>query len=169
MADPVEEFQEYRDELLEALSGREPLSILRDNLGALDELAKDNSEEELARAPAAGEWSALETIRHLVDTELVYGVRVRMIVTQDRPVIVGYDQDAWMNRFGKTDVGAADLIAQLRALRESNLEVYESLTKEELDRVGLHTERGEESVRYMIELLGGHDIIHFEQMKAALK
>jgi hypothetical protein len=168
MADPVEEFQQYRDELMEALAGREPLSVLRENLSTIDELAARYSAEDLARPPAPGEWSALQTIRHLVDTELVYGVRARMMVTQDRPVIVGYDQDAWMNRFGGSTISANDLIAQFRLLRESNLAVYESLAEEELDRIGLHTERGEESVRYMIELLGGHDIMHLNQIKKAL-
>jgi hypothetical protein len=168
MADPVEEFELYRKELLDALGGRDPLEVLRENLAVIDQIGARLDDEALRRSPAPGEWSALDTIRHLVDTELVYGVRIRMVVTQDKPVLVGYDQDAWTNRFQSSETTAAELISQLRVLRESNLAVYGSLSDEEFDRVGLHTERGEESARYMLELLGGHDIIHVRQIEAAL-
>jgi hypothetical protein len=169
MTDPVEEFELYRKELLEALDGREPLPILRDNIGVIDELLAQHSEEDFVKKPAEGEWSAVEVLRHLVDTELVHGVRIRMIVTQDKPVIVGYDQDAWMNRFGAIETAPTQLADHLRTLRQSNLSIYQTLTEEELDRIGLHTERGEESARILLQLLGGHDVLHVEQMRRALE
>ena len=169
MTDPVEEFEKYRDELLDALDGREPLPILRDNIGVIDELLSQHSEESFVKKPADGEWSALEVMKHLVDTELVHGVRIRMIVTQDKPVIVGYDQDAWMNRFGAIETTPHVLADQLRTLRQSNLSIYQALTEDELDRIGLHTERGEESARFLLQLLGGHDVLHVEQMRRALE
>jgi len=37
-----------------------------------------------------------------------------------------------------------------------------------LDRVGMHAERGEESVRNMIRLYAGHDLVHLAQVRRIL-
>jgi hypothetical protein len=35
----------------------------------------------------------------------------------------------------------------------------------DLDRVGVHAERGEESVRHMMRLYAGHDLAHLRQIE----
>ena len=49
----------------------------------------------LRRPEAPGKWSATEVVQHLADSELVLGFRMRMILTEDRPALQGYDQDRW--------------------------------------------------------------------------
>lgn len=39
------------------------------------------------------------------------------------------------------------------------------LTDEELDRQCMHSERGEESVRYIVKLLAAHDLVHLNQIE----
>src|SRR5512132_3531653 len=95
MPDPVTEFEEYRQELLGLLGDDDPVAVLRTTLDAVNELAGG----ELGRRPAPGEWSPAETLSHLADSDLMVNVRVRMIVTQDQPQLVGYDQQAWTARF----------------------------------------------------------------------
>ena len=43
-----------------------------------------------------------------------------MIVTQDRPALVGYDQEAWTSRFGGLDPDPHDTIDRWQALRRAN-------------------------------------------------
>jgi hypothetical protein len=38
------------------------------------------------------------------------------------------------------------------------------LTPEQKQRVGVHAERGEESVEHLIRLYAGHDILHLNQI-----
>ena len=90
-----------------------------------------------------------------------------MIITADRPPIVGYDQDAWVERFSELD-DAQQTFALWRQLREANVRLYSSLKPEELAMVGLHTERGEESVDLMVRMLAGHDLMHLEQLQSCL-
>ena len=55
--------------------------------------------------------------------------------------------------------------------RAANLAWVQSLSDEELDRAGIHEERGEESVRRIVKLLAAHDIVHcrqIERIKAVL-
>lgn len=167
MADPVEEFEKYREELLEGLGDRDPVDVLRSSLDEAVALVDGKSPEDLARQPSDGGWSAHQVLAHLCDSDFVYGVRIRMVLTADRPPIVGYDQDAWVKRFGALD-DPQETFALWRQLREANLRLYSSVTREESQMVGVHTERGEESVDLMLRMLGGHDLMHLDQLKRCL-
>jgi hypothetical protein len=169
MADPVTEFEMYRQELLTALGEDDPVAVLRTTLDEIPRLVGDASNERLQRPPAPGEWSAREVLSHLADADLMAGARVRMIVTQDRPTLVGYDQDAWTARFGTLEADAAETVALWRALRLANVRIFESLSDAEWARVGVHSERGEESALLTVQLMAGHDRVHFDQVRRCLR
>ena len=64
-----------------------------------------------------------------------------------------------------------DTLAELRALRGRNLRLFRALGEEELDRYGIHAERGRESVRHIRALIAAHDLVHrnqIERIKRAL-
>jgi hypothetical protein len=168
MADPVTEFELYRQELLAALGGDDPVAVLRSTLDEIPRLVSAATAEELVRPPAPGEWSPRDVLNHLADSDLVHCTRLRMMITQDRPVLVGYDQEAWTRRFGDLDATPRETVERWRALRQTNLRMYASLTDDEWQRVGVHSERGEESVRLHVELLAGHDRMHLDQFRRGL-
>jgi hypothetical protein len=167
MPDPVSEFEEYRQELLGLLGGDDPVAVLRVTLDEVQRLASSATEADLNRASAPGEWSPAEVLSHLADSDLMVNVRVRMIVTQDRPRLVGYDQSAWTARFGGIDSATA-ILERWRVLREANVGMLETLTEDEWERVGMHTERGPESARLTVQLMAGHDRMHLAQIRRGL-
>jgi hypothetical protein len=167
-ADPVTEFERYREEILAALGGREPVAVLRGTLEDVRALTAEAPTERLARSPGPGEWSPWQVLHHFVDSDMVFGVRSRMVVTQAQPTLVGYDQEAWNERFHRLDPDPRDTLRLWMALRESNLRLCESLTEVEWARTGLHTERGEETLRVLVELLAGHDLVHVDQLRRGL-
>lgn len=168
MADPVEEFDAYRQELLDALGGRDPIEVMREGLKIVRELVATAPMDSLSKPPAPGEWSAHQVLQHLADTEFVYGFRSRMILTHDKPLLVSYDQNSWVDRFAGLDEDPFRALDFLRVLREGNVRIYQSMTEEEKDRTGIHSDWGEISIRTILEMLGGHSIIHVEQMRRAL-
>src|SRR5262249_24379786 len=92
------EVEEGRQELLGLLGlvGQDDrVAVLRTTLLEVQRMSEHASEVELNRSPLPGEWSPREVLSHLADSDLMVNVRVRMIVTQDRPQLVGYDQEAW--------------------------------------------------------------------------
>ena len=169
MADPVTEFELYREEILAALGGRDPVAVLGATVDEVDRLASGVDADRLRRSPGPGEWSPWQVLSHLTDSDLMAGVRVRMIVTQDRPMLVGYDQEAWTARFSGLDTDVRETIERWRVLRQANVRMFESLTPQEWQRVGVHTERGEESARLTVQLMAGHDRIHLAQFKRAVE
>ena len=55
-----------------------------------------------------------------------------------------------------------------RAMRAVNLLLVGQATEAEWQRVGLHGERGEESVADMVRLYAGHDLAHRAQIERIL-
>lgn len=122
----------------------------------------------LRKRPDDGEWSALQILTHLADAEMVYGVRVRLILTVERPWISAYDQDSWADRFVELEQDAKDTVHRWRILRDANLRVFASLQPADWERSGMHAERGEESVALIAEHLADHDRAHLAQLRRAL-
>jgi hypothetical protein len=159
----------YVRALLEVLGDREPLKVLAELDGWLDRRFAGVPEAALKRPEAPGKWSAADVVQHLADSELVLGFRMRMILTEDRPAIQGYDQDKWATTLRYSDVPLAEARAQLRALRTANLRVLDRLGPAEMERVGRHSERGPESLAHLIKLMGAHDLVHRRQIDRVLK
>ncbi len=150
--------------LIELLGSREPLKVMASTSDALHE-ATNGFSREFARIPEAEEkWSVVEVIQHLADSEIVYGYRMRLIVAEDKPNIPGYDQNAWAANLRYNDVEMGDALEDFLAMRAMNLRWLRSLSDDELDRWGLHSERGEESVRHIAKLLAAHDLVHLNQI-----
>jgi hypothetical protein len=51
--------------------------------------------DELTTRPFPGGWSAAEIVHHLADSEMISAIRLRTLIAEQRPVIHGYDQEAF--------------------------------------------------------------------------
>lgn len=163
--------ERYVERLLRLLGDRDPLVVQAELVPALERLTDGLSDAALREREAPGKWSILEVIRHLADTELVYRYRMRMSVAQPGSPIPAYDQDAWADGLRYNEEGLDGALAELEGLRSLNLAWIRGLSDDELDRAGVHEERGPESVRRIVALLAAHDLVHrrqIERIKAAV-
>jgi hypothetical protein len=161
----VEEASDYTAAVLGLLGDRDPLDVLRTTAPALRSLVGATAPHLLRAPEAPGKWSMAMVAQHLADSELVWGWRVRLILAQDRPVITGYDQDAWATRLRYDEVAIEDALDDFERLRGSNLRLLARMPEADRQRVGLHAERGEESIALLIRLYAGHDILHLRQIE----
>lgn len=154
----------YVSAILDLLGDREPIAVLRATPGELARIVESTTEDVLQRPEAPGKWSMRQVLAHLADSDLVWGWRLRLILSQDRPPLTGYDQDAWANRLGYADVPARQSVEMFGVLRRANLGLLERATPADLERVGVHVERGEERLSHQLKLYAGHDLLHLSQL-----
>jgi hypothetical protein len=155
----------YVAALLDLLGDNDPVVILQQMPVALERFLGTVPEDIITRPEAPGKWSIRDVIQHLADSEVVGGFRLRMILAHDRPSLVGYDQDLWASRLRYVDVHVRDALQQFTALRQANVRLWERLGPADLTRVGLHSERGEESLEHMRRLYAAHDLLHLRQLE----
>lgn len=162
---------DYTRRLLSLLGDRDPLEVQRELVPWLRAAVEGLDDATLRRPEAPGKWSVLAVVRHLADSELVYRYRMRLIVAQPGVAVPAYDQDAWATGLRYDEDSVEDALAELEALRGADLAWLAGLDDEELERSGVHAERGPESVRHIVRLLAAHDLVHrrqIERIKAAV-
>jgi hypothetical protein len=80
------------------------------------------------------------------------------------PAITGFDQDLWADRLDYAGADPNESLETFAVLRRDNLRLIERASPEDLQRAGVHAERGEESVGYLVRLYAGHDLMHLAQI-----
>jgi hypothetical protein len=154
----------YRANLFRLLGDREPLAVLAQTAAVLTELVRRNAADTLRTRPFEGKWTPNEVIGHLVDSEWVYGYRLRLVLCEDNPAILGTRQDAWVAGQRHNEREPTDLVDVFRMLRQLNLASWQRLSPADLHRCGRHNERGSESLAVMLAMMAGHDLSHLDQI-----
>jgi hypothetical protein len=158
----------YQDKLTAWVAGRDPLQLLSETPYALRRIVTAHPREVLCTRPFPGKWTPTEIIGHLLDSEFVLGYRTRLILCEERPTILGMDQDLWVAGQRHNERDPVELCDMFTSLRNCNLTQWRRVRPIELERVGLHNERGPESLALMIRMEAGHDLSHLDQIRRYL-
>ncbi len=141
-------------------------SVLRTTPSRWTALAESIEPELMHRAPAPGEWSAVECLRHLVEAEReVFPVRVeRFLQGKD---FDAFNPDAEVAE-ARAAIDATRLAGEFELLRAASLQLLSRLGHADLDRTALHPELGRVTLRELIQEWAGHDLMHTVQAERAL-
>lgn len=119
----------------------------------------------LRRPPAQGEWSALDCLRHVLDTERsVFPVRTRAFLAGER--FPAFDPDAQGSQ--AEDLSPSELATQFGRARAASLALYDTLTPADLSRTAIHAELGTVTLEEMLHEWAAHDLMHTVQAERAL-
>lgn len=158
----------YRRKLDGLLAGRDPLAVMSETVPAVRAMVRDKPASAFRQRPFPGKWTPNEIVGHLGDAEWAMGYRTRTVLGDDRPRLTGYDQERWVAEQRHNEREPSELVELFAALRGANLAYWKRLTPAQLERVGLHSERGEESLGLMLRMLAGHDLSHLDQLRRYL-
>jgi hypothetical protein len=116
--------------------------------------------------PAPGEWSAHEVIHHCADSEANAHLRLRYLLAEKDPLIVGYDQAEWARalEYGRRPLAPA--LATVVAVRANTVPLLRALPESAWNRSGRHTESGTYTVEGWLGLYAEHLEIHARQIEA---
>ena len=156
---------DYIEAVLALVGDRDPVEILEELPAASRGVVRGATPEELTSPEAEGKWSMVEVLAHLADSELVWAYRLRMVLAEADPVLTGYDQDRWAKYLSYRERDCESVLEEIEFSRGRNLSLLKGLSEEELERSGRHSERGSETVRHMIRLYAGHDLVHRRQLE----
>lgn len=124
------------------------------------------TDAELDARPAPEEWTAREIVHHLADSEMTSAIRLRRLLAEENPTIVGYDQEEFARRLRYDRPLEGSLLA-FKGARESTVPLLRTLTEEEWNRAGTHTESGPYSVETWLHIYVAHGQDHAEQIRRA--
>ena len=63
-----------------------------DGPAQLRRVVADLNPQQLEARPVPGKWSTLEVVCHLVDSEQAWCHRMKRVIAEERPLLIGYDE-----------------------------------------------------------------------------
>ena len=161
----AERAEQYIEAVLGLVGDRDPFEVLSSTVSWCTECTAGLPRKQLDIPESPGKWSIVAVLQHLADAELVWGSRLRKVLAEDRPALGGFDQDLWAERMDYAGANREQALDLFRSLRAANLRLLEGASDEDLNRKGVHAERGEETLFHMIRLYAGHDLVHRRQLR----
>jgi hypothetical protein len=124
------------------------------------------TDAELEAREAPGEWSPREIVHHLADSEMTSALRLRLLIAQDAPTLLGYDQEAFVRHL-YPDRPIAPSLAAFEAARAATAPILRRLSEEQWRRAGTHSESGRYTVEDWLRIYGVHAHDHADQIRRA--
>jgi uncharacterized damage-inducible protein DinB len=158
--------QQYTERVVSLTKGQEPLRVQRSTAKKLAAAIKGLNKRQLTKRPAPDKWSIGEILAHLADAEVAGSWRLRLILGKNSTPIEAFDQDVWAKTFNYQKRDPRQSLETFRALRENNLLLLKSVSKELWENYGMHSERGKETISHVVRMFAGHDVNHLRQIEA---
>ena len=131
--------------------------LLREAWGSVPEEARQ-------WRPGPGKWSAHEVVVHCADSETNAAGRIRYLLAEKDPRIIGYDQDRWAELLDYHSLAVEPAFQAIEAVRRNTLPLLRRLTDAQLAIMGHHTESGPYGVADWIRTYGEHLHVHVRQI-----
>lgn len=125
----------------------------------------DFPREQLTAKPIPGKWSACEIVHHLADSEMRAAVRLRQLLTEDRPLIQPYDQDVYAARLNYNARDIAPALEAFRGARSTTAQLLAHMTVEDWAREGTHPEHPRYTADNWLEIYAAHAHNHAAQIR----
>ena len=115
--------------------------------------------------PAPDRWSVHEIVQHCADSETTASTRIRFLVGEEQPTIMGYDQDRWAKHLDYARLPLEPALAQLDAVHAWTTALLRQLPESAWSRTGTHSESGHYTAAKWLEIYAGHLETHVRQIE----
>jgi hypothetical protein len=109
-------------------------------------------------------WCIRDVLIHLADTELVRAVRFRIMLTEDAPALLPFDEALWKRKLNYLWRSPEAAISLFQQTRFSNGELLRECDLRGWERKATHPDRGEISIAGLVRIGADHVDEHIAQI-----
>jgi uncharacterized damage-inducible protein DinB len=88
--------------------------------------------EQLTARPVAGKWSALEVLCHLADFDPILADRMKRILAEDKPALLGADHERFVKALAYHERDPEEELAVIEQTRRQMARILRTLPEEAL-------------------------------------
>jgi uncharacterized damage-inducible protein DinB len=114
------------------------------------------SREQLTARPVPGKWSTLEVICHLADCEPILADRMKRVIAEERPTLLGADETRFAAALAYHDRELEEELAVIEKTRQQLARILRKQPDTTLERVGVHSERGPRTLEELLTTATNH-------------
>jgi hypothetical protein len=126
----------------------------------LREAVAGMTREQLTARPVPGKWSTLEVVCHLADFEPVLADRMKRVIAEERPTLLGADETRYAATLAYHQRELEEELAIVEKTRRQLARILRTLPDDALARVGVHNERGPRSLEQLLTGATNHIMHH---------
>lgn len=145
-------------------SAEDLIELLKSTPVVVRALFRGIDDKTARNAPDGGDWSPVEIAAHLADADQRAIERVELMVTQEKPLIEGYDQLELAERRGYRDMALSEQLDRFERLRTDRVAALTVLSPIQWERTGDHNEAGVMTIRELTMWMIMHDTDHLVQI-----
>ncbi len=149
------EYDEYFSQYVSLVPEADIRDTLEKQLGELTDMVSRIPPGREKFRYAAEKWSIREVLGHLIDAERIFGHRAFCISRGERANLPSFDENIYVGASRYDERSLADLLAELTALRTSQLQLYRWLAAKDWMRIGTAGDNPV-SVRALAYITAGH-------------
>jgi hypothetical protein len=103
-----------------------------------------------------GRWSIQQVVIHTMDSDLVSIDRLKRMIAEDNPTLIGYDENKFVQNLFYDEQPAEDAVQVVDLARKSFAKVLRKLPESAFARAGTHNERGRMTVESYLNAATDH-------------
>ncbi len=135
----------------------------------LKETIKELNDVQLDTQYRPSGWTIRQVVHHLPDSHLNAYIRMKLAVTEDKPVIKPYEESKWAELPDAITAPADLSLMLIESLHKRWVIFLRALTPEQLKRTFIHPEMGERAVDDTIGMYAWHCEHHFAHIKGLIE
>jgi uncharacterized damage-inducible protein DinB len=155
-------------ELISTEDRRYAIITLAEMPELLREALRDLDDEQVSSPYREGGWTVRQLVHHIADSHMTAFLRVRKALTEDWPVVAGYDEKAFATLADAT-APAEWSLEIIESVHARWVMLLQSLTEEQSHRGFKHGERGPMTLDYATLLYAWHSQHHVAHITALRK
>ena len=131
---------------------------------ALAEAVSGLSDKQLDTPTGEGKWTMRQLTHHIADANMNACTRMKLIITENKPILKPYDQDQWSNLTDcKTSPIDSSLIL-IKGLHARWTQFMRSLPESSWTREGIHLENGKVTLFDLLKTYSKHGDLHLQHI-----
>lgn len=150
------------------MTRQEKIELYRRGPARLKEALSKVPHEALKWRPGPDQWSVHEVICHCADSETNAAARIRFLLAEKNPVIMGYDQAQWAQTLDYHQLPMEVALATVEAVRANTVPLLLRMSEADWRREGSHTENGRYSAESWLDVYSEHLEKHSGQIERNL-
>jgi hypothetical protein len=131
---------------------------------ALRQAVAGMSREQLVSRPIPGKWSTLEVICHLVDSNDAWIHRMKRVIAEERPLLIGFDESRFADTLAYHERDPEEELSVFEQGRRQMGRILRTLPAEAWSRTGVHSERGLITLEDHLQLQTEHVLHHLKSI-----
>ena len=131
----------------------------------------DMSQEQLRARPVPGRWSTLEVVCHIADFEPVYADRMKRVIAENEPTMLGGDPDVFAARLAYDRRKLDEELNLIEAVRRHVTTILRTLSAGDFERTGRHSSDGPLTLAELLQRIANHiphHVTFIQEKKSAL-